>query len=82
MNEFNNTAIQRLVRLYYWMEKVKKSIMAGEKCFMEANFALEYSHSLDMLKEHFPEEAEKCDWLELSKRARKDAEAMLEVDDE
>lgn len=76
-NYFNQQIKHNLRGLYYFMAKVNKSILTGETCFLESNFALQYAHKIDYLKANYPEEYKNCDWLELVRQARKQADEDL-----
>lgn len=74
---FKQSMLHELSNLYFWMGKVNKSILTGETCFLESNFAMQAAHRIDNLKEIYKDAYEKCDWLELVKEARKDADKRL-----
>lgn len=79
-NLFETSMVNALQNLYYWMEKVNKSILTGENCFLEANYALQAAHRIDFYKELYKEQYEKCDWFELIKIARKRADEAIKND--
>lgn len=74
---FKQSMLHELSNLYYWLARVNKSILTGESCFTEANFAMIAAHKIDFYKELYKEQYENCDWLELVKQARKLADEEL-----